>query len=144
MFVCLGFFDPLDNFPIITDVTVIGEGLQIFYYARHSGPLNRQGSLTCHNYSDTGQPFIRPSLRTHDTYNCCRAFVVELSLTFFKGFGQSRSGLTYAKQHLKTNFYCVCIIFRCVKQLTIKQSFKQKKTDFTHAYLGTQFPLAWS
>ena len=40
------------------DVTITSEGLQILTYARHSGPLSREGSLACHTYFDTGQPFI--------------------------------------------------------------------------------------
>ena len=40
------------------DVTFIGEGLQNLSYARHSWPMSNEGSLTCHTYCDTGQPFI--------------------------------------------------------------------------------------
>ena len=29
-----------------------------FWHARHSWPLNSGGSLACHNYCDTGNPFI--------------------------------------------------------------------------------------
>ena len=40
------------------DVTNKGEGLQIMTYTRHSLPLSSEGSLACHNYCDTGHPFI--------------------------------------------------------------------------------------
>jgi hypothetical protein len=33
-------------------------GLQILAYARRSGPLSREGSLSCHTYCDTGTRFI--------------------------------------------------------------------------------------
>ena len=39
------------------DVTIAGEGLYIFTYARHSWPLSSEGSLTCHSYCDTLLPF---------------------------------------------------------------------------------------
>ena len=39
------------------EVTIAGEGLQILTDDRHSWPLNREGSLTCHTCSDTGLPF---------------------------------------------------------------------------------------
>jgi hypothetical protein len=34
-------------------------GLHILAYARRSGPLSREGSLSCHTYCDTGPWFIR-------------------------------------------------------------------------------------
>ena len=40
------------------DVVITGEGLQIFTFARHSWPLSSEVSLACHNYRDTGHPFI--------------------------------------------------------------------------------------
>ena len=40
------------------DVNIIGEGLQILTYAKHSLPLSSEGSWACHNYCDTGHPFI--------------------------------------------------------------------------------------
>ena len=33
-------------------------GLSIRTNTRHSWPLSSEGSLTCHAYRDTGQPFI--------------------------------------------------------------------------------------
>ena len=39
------------------DVTIKGEGLQIWTYARHSWPLSREDSLTCHTDCDTEHPF---------------------------------------------------------------------------------------
>ena len=41
------------------DVTIAGEGLQNFTYARHSWPLSSEGSLACHTYYDTGHPFMK-------------------------------------------------------------------------------------
>ena len=35
------------------DVTIASEGLHIFTYARHSWPLNSEGSLACSNYCNT-------------------------------------------------------------------------------------------
>ena len=40
------------------DVTIVGEGLQNLG-ARHSGPLSREGSLSCHTCCDTGPRFFR-------------------------------------------------------------------------------------
>ena len=40
------------------NVTIAGEGLQIVTYARQLWPLSSEGSLTCHTYCDTSQPFI--------------------------------------------------------------------------------------
>ena len=40
------------------NVTVTGEGLQIFTYAPHSWPLSSEGSLACHTYCDRCLPFI--------------------------------------------------------------------------------------
>ena len=37
------------------DVTIVGEGLQIWTYPRQS---SSEGSLACHAYCDTGNPFI--------------------------------------------------------------------------------------
>jgi hypothetical protein len=38
--------------------------LQILVYARRSGPLSREGSLSCHTYCDTGPRFIRSHPKT--------------------------------------------------------------------------------
>ena len=52
-----GAFFPLENFSLIwRRHHVTGEGLQILTYARHL--LSSEGSLACHNYCDTGHPFI--------------------------------------------------------------------------------------
>ena len=58
MFVCLWFIVPLEIFHSNGDVTITGEGLQFSTYARNSWPLSSEGSLVCHTYSDTGNPFI--------------------------------------------------------------------------------------
>ena len=48
---------PHENFYSYGDVTITGEGLQIFTYARHSWSLSSWGSLAYHTYYDTGHPF---------------------------------------------------------------------------------------
>ena len=53
--VCLGFIVPLENLYSYRDVTITGDGLQILTNPRHSWPLSREGSLTCHTYC---HPFI--------------------------------------------------------------------------------------
>ena len=58
LLVSLGFFVPLENFHTYGDVDIAGEVLQILTYARHSWPLNSEGSLACHTYCDTEHPFI--------------------------------------------------------------------------------------
>ena len=47
LFVCLGFFVPLENFSLIwrRHVTIAGEGLQILTYALHFWPLSSEGYL---------------------------------------------------------------------------------------------------
>ena len=49
-------------FQSFVDVPLAGEELQILTYARHSWPLSKEGSLTCHIYCDLGlsQPGIEP------------------------------------------------------------------------------------
>ena len=56
LFLC-GFSSHLRFFHSYGDVTIAGEGLQIFT-ARHSWPLSSIGSLACHIYCGTGHPFI--------------------------------------------------------------------------------------
>ena len=58
LFVCLGVFRHSRIFYSYGDVTITDEGLQFLTYARHSRPLNNEGSLACHTYYDTGHPFI--------------------------------------------------------------------------------------
>ena len=61
MCICLyawGFASHSRMFHSYWDVTIAGEGLQILTHARHSWPLSNEGSLACHIYCDTGQPFI--------------------------------------------------------------------------------------
>ena len=40
------------------EVTIAGEGLQIFTFAQHSWLLSSEGFLTFHTYCDLGHPFI--------------------------------------------------------------------------------------
>ena len=49
---------PSRTFHSFGDVTISGEGLQIFNYARHLWQLSSDGSFTCHTYYDTRHPFI--------------------------------------------------------------------------------------
>ena len=39
-------------------VTITSEGVHILTNTGHLWPLSSEGSLTCHTYCDTGQPFI--------------------------------------------------------------------------------------
>jgi hypothetical protein len=58
--VCLLVYSRTSNFSAIWRLSPLPvTGLQILAYARHSGPLSREGSLSCHTYCDTGPPFIR-------------------------------------------------------------------------------------
>ena len=60
LFVCLfwGLSSHSRIFHSYGDVTIADEGLQILTYARHSWSLSSEGSLACHNYCDTGHPYI--------------------------------------------------------------------------------------
>ena len=58
-------FHPPENFN--SYVILLGEGLQILTYARHSWPLSSEGSLACHTYCGTGHPFI--TLISKDPWN---------------------------------------------------------------------------
>ena len=58
LFVCLGSSSHTKFFHSYGNVTLTGEGLQIFTYVQHSCPLNSEGSLVCHTYCDTGHQFI--------------------------------------------------------------------------------------
>jgi hypothetical protein len=54
------------SFPIFQlygDITITSEGLQNLGYARFSGPLSREGSLSCHICCDTGPRFFRSHLK---------------------------------------------------------------------------------
>ena len=52
LFVC-GVLSHSRSFHLYGDVTIAGERLQIFTYARHLWPLSSEGSLACHTYCDT-------------------------------------------------------------------------------------------
>ena len=67
---------------------VTGEGLQ-FFTNRHSWPSSSEGSLTCHTYCDTGQPFI--GVISEDP--CCRAVGSGAVTTCFDDLGLSRQGI---------------------------------------------------
>ena len=57
LFVCC-FLSSSRIFHSYTDVTITGEGLQIFSFARHSWPLSSEGSIACLTYCDTGHSFL--------------------------------------------------------------------------------------
>jgi hypothetical protein len=59
-FVCLFVYSHTSSFSAIWWLSPLPvTGLQILAYARRSGPLSREGSLSCHTYCDTGPRFIR-------------------------------------------------------------------------------------
>ena len=89
------------NFHSFGDVTIAGEALQIFTYARHSWSLSSEGSLTCNTYC--GQPFIWSSLWVRDTHTCCRAFSSKAVTTCFNDLGMSRPGIEPRSSASKTN-----------------------------------------
>ena len=51
-------FLPFLNFHSFGDVIITLEGLHILTYARHLWPFSSEGSLACHTYYDTDNPFI--------------------------------------------------------------------------------------
>ena len=55
-FVCLGFIVPLEIFPLIW--THNHYCWRAANFARLSWQLSSEGSLACHTYCDTGQPFV--------------------------------------------------------------------------------------
>jgi hypothetical protein len=58
--ICLFVYSHTSNFSAIWRLSPLPvTGLQILAYARRSGPLSREGSLSCHTYSDTGPRFIQ-------------------------------------------------------------------------------------
>ena len=65
------------------DVTITGEGLQILTYDRHSWPLSREDSLTCHTYCDTGHPFTGHLRGPVTLTPIAERLAVELSLPVF-------------------------------------------------------------
>jgi hypothetical protein len=59
LFVCLFAYSHTSNFSAIWWLSLLPvTGLQILACARRSGPLSREGSLSCHTYCDTGPRFI--------------------------------------------------------------------------------------
>jgi hypothetical protein len=57
---CLFVYSRLSIFSAIRRLSPLPvTGLQILAYARRSGPLSREGYLSCHTYCDTGPRFIR-------------------------------------------------------------------------------------
>ena len=68
MFVC-----PSWIFHSFGKVIIAGEGLEIFTYAWQLWPLSSEGSLACHTYCDTGQPFIMVISEDPGHSRLCRA-----------------------------------------------------------------------
>ena len=60
LYVCLfGVFVLIEKFSLISgNITFTGVRLQMLTYARHLWPFSIEDSLGCHNYCDTGHPFI--------------------------------------------------------------------------------------
>ena len=90
------------------DVTITGKGLLILTFARHSWPLRSEGSLTCHTYCDTGQPFImiisEDPWHSHLLPSVWQWRCHYLSLTTWASPDQeSNSDLLYARQTLYHN-----------------------------------------
>jgi hypothetical protein len=63
-FVCLFVYSRTSSFSAIWRLSPLPvTWLQILVYARRSGPLSRDGSLSCHTYCDTGPRFRRSHLK---------------------------------------------------------------------------------
>ena len=59
IFVCMGFFVPIENFSLIwRRHHDRSERMQNLTYARHLWPFSSDGSLAFKTYFDTGHPFI--------------------------------------------------------------------------------------
>ena len=59
LFVCLGFIVPLENFFTQMETSpLLVKGCKFRPMLGTSCPLRSEGSLVCHNYCDTGHPFI--------------------------------------------------------------------------------------
>jgi hypothetical protein len=59
-FVCLFVYSRTSNFSAVWWLSPLPvTGLQNLAYARRSGPLSREGSLSCHTYCDTGPRFVK-------------------------------------------------------------------------------------
>ena len=54
----MGGFIPNENFSLIGDITIAGEGMEMFTYARHSWPMSNEESLTCHTFCDIREDCI--------------------------------------------------------------------------------------
>ena len=67
-------------FTHIETSTITGEGLQILINDRHLWPLSSEGSLACHTYCDTGQPFIMVLRGSVTLAPYAERLAVELSL----------------------------------------------------------------
>ena len=73
------------------DVTISGEGLQIFTFALHLWPLSSEGS----NIVMRGIHLYWSSPRTRDTQTCCQAFSSGAVTTCFYYLGVSRVGFEH-------------------------------------------------
>ena len=90
--ICLfGFFPSHSRiFSLFWRRHLAGEGLQILAYARYWWLLSSEGSLTCHTYCDTGQPFIMVISEVIHTW--CRAFGGGAVTTCFNDVGLLNRG----------------------------------------------------
>ena len=89
-FCLLSFLSHSRDFHTYGDVSITDEGLQILTFARHSWPLNSEGSLACHTYCDTAHPFIMVISWTRDTQTRYRAFSSGSVTIWFYDLGLSR------------------------------------------------------
>ena len=83
------------------DVTITGEGLQSLSYTLHSWLLICEGSLECHTYCDTGQPFIMVISEDPSTHTYCRAFGSGAVTTYIYDIGLSQLGFEHPNLRMR-------------------------------------------
>ena len=102
LFVCLGFFVPLENFSPKWRRLYFRVGLQIFTYARLSWPLSSDFSLPCQTYCVTTHLFIMVIREIlWNSQILTRVFAVNLSLLVFttkicRGWDSNSQPSTYS------------------------------------------------
>ena len=90
LFVSLGVFSSHSIiFHLYGEITITGEGVQLFNYTWYSWPWSSGGSLGCYTYCDTEYPFIWLSPRILDT--CSRALSSETVTICFTSLGMIRT-----------------------------------------------------
>ena len=101
IFVCLGFFCPLENFSLILRCHYYRWRAANLTYARHSWPSSSERSLRCHTYLDTGHSVSNGHLRAPMTHTYCRAFSSWAVITCFYDFDLSRLGFEHPTFRLR-------------------------------------------